>query len=106
MSKQYRVALRKEARTDLNEIKDQRTRRAIAASLVRLEVEPEKQGKALGGDLSGYRTVRSGGQRYRVVYSVEEVAGLVLVIVIGIRRQGSRSDAYEVARRRVRRSDV
>lgn len=50
-------------------------------------------------ELAGYRSVRAVGQRYRVIYRLEEDRVLVLVVAVGIRRQGAKSDVYELARK-------
>ena len=97
----YRVALRKEAREDLDAIKDTRTKRLLTERMLKLENEPEKQGKPLVGDLKGFYSVRAAGQRYRVVYELQEVKDLVVVVVIGIRKEGDKRDVYRVARRRL-----
>ena len=97
----YRVALTKEARSDLDAVSDVRSRRSITERLLRLELEPDKQGKPLGRDLKGFYSVRAAGQRYRVVYELQKVKTLVVVVVIGIRKEGDKSDAYEVARKRL-----
>ncbi len=61
------------------------------------------QGAPLVGDLRGYRSVRSGGQRYRILYKIMEVDRLVVVAFVGIRRQGHKRDIYVMAERLVRR---
>ena len=58
-------------------IKDQRTQRAIYRRILALQEDAHLQGAALVGDLAGYRSVRSGGQRYRIVYRIVEVERLV-----------------------------
>ena len=97
----YRVALRKEAREDLDTVKDTRTKRLLIERMLKLESEPEKQGKPLIGDLRGFYSVRAVGQRYRVIYELQEVKDLVVVVVIGIRKEGDKRDVYRVARRRL-----
>jgi mRNA interferase RelE/StbE len=65
--------------------------------------EPEKQGKPLRGWLTGFMSTRAAGQRYRVVYRVENTKQLVRVYMIGIRKEGSRRDIYTLAEHLVRR---
>ena len=85
-----------------------------------MTTEPEKRGKPLTEDLKGYYSVRAAGQRYRVIYQIQvlEVEStppqkvklknsrplidrLVTVVVVGLRKEGSKQDAYEVARKRL-----
>lgn len=97
----FTVELKQDAENDLREIKDTRTRRAIASGLLRLETEPAKRGKPLGGDLQGYHSIRLTGQRYRAVYSIAVSQGVVTVVVIAIRKEGDKRDAYRVASKRL-----
>ncbi len=53
-------------------------------------------------DLIGYRSVRAVGQRYRVLYKVYEERVTVLVVALGIRKDGDKKDAYELAKRLMR----
>jgi mRNA interferase RelE/StbE len=101
MTTTYQVGIDDQAVADLDSITDQRTVGAILRRIADLRTEPAAQGKALTGSLLGYRSVRAGGQRYRVVYEVIETAHAVEVVVVGIRRDGHRSDAYEVAEKRL-----
>ena len=56
----------------LRAIPDRRVQKTIAASIDRLTKEPEKQGKPLLGELLGYRSLRAVGQRYRILYRVDQ----------------------------------
>jgi mRNA interferase RelE/StbE len=97
----FEIIIVDEARDDLASIKDTRTAQAIARRVDKLEIEPLAQGKPLTDDLKGFYSVRAAGQRYRIVYQVAVLEGRVIIAVIGIRRAGSRTDVYEVARKRV-----
>lgn len=123
----YRIELTEAAREDLKDIQDQRSQKAIATKIDDLKTEPEKRGKSLTDDLKGYYSVRAAGQRYRIVYRVkvtelkptEKTESLrqvsksnqknsspamdrvVTVVVIGIRKEGSKQDAYAIARKRL-----
>ena len=48
-------------------------------------------------------SLRAAGQRYRVVYGVDEREQRVVVYTVGIRKEGSRRDVYALAQRLVRR---
>lgn len=98
---EYQVSFDENAISDLSSISDQATVKVILQRSSELKTEPLKQGKALTGDLKGYRSVRAAGQRYRIVYRVFELEGSVVIVVIGIRRDGHKSDAYKVAQKRL-----
>jgi mRNA interferase RelE/StbE len=90
----------------LEVISDRRTRSAIIRRIDALEKEPEKQGKPLRGWLVGFMSTRAAGQRYRVVYKVDNERKRVLVYMIGIRREGSRRDVYALAEHLVQRGFI
>ncbi len=89
------------AEADLDAITDMRTRKAVIRKTFDLSTEPDKQGKALGRDLGDYRVVRAAGQRYRVVYQIASLEGVVTVVVVGIRKEGDKKDVYRVASKRL-----
>ncbi len=86
----------------LESISDRRVQTQIIRRSEQLANEPEKQGRPLRGDLVGYRSVRAVGQRYRIVYQIDEVQVKVIIIATGIRREGDRRDVYALAQRLVR----
>jgi mRNA interferase RelE/StbE len=96
---EWTVYFTDEAEKMLLRIEDRRIRKLIKARAVRLGVSPDMQGKPLGGELSGLRSVRAVGQRYRIIYELFPEAGEVWVVTLGIRKAGSRVDAYELAKR-------
>jgi mRNA interferase RelE/StbE len=123
----YRVEFTEEADKDLEDISDTRIRTTIIKRAYGLQDEPEKQGKPLTDDLKGLYSVRAAGQRYRIVYRIRVtelkplnkstqprqaskgkqedssplVDRVVTVMVVGIRKEGSKSDVYNVARKRL-----
>ena len=80
-------------------ITDRRIREKIAAVIERLAEDPEKQGKPLLGELSGFRSIRAVGQRYRIIYQVRENEVIVVIVAVGIRRDGARDDIYNLAKK-------
>ena len=78
----------------LDGIGDRRVREVIVRRIRQLEQEPKKQGSSLGSDLAGYRSIRAVGQRYRIAYQIDAGKVIVLVIAVGIRRDGDRRDIY------------
>jgi mRNA interferase RelE/StbE len=113
----YRIVFTKQALEDLNAIEDQRSQKAISSKIDDLQTEPEKRGKPLTEDLKGYYSVRAAGQRYRVIYQAQVleletltkgkdetplvIDRVVTIAVIGIRKEGSKNDAYEIAHKRL-----
>jgi mRNA interferase RelE/StbE len=61
-----------------------------------LKVEPEKQGKALVDSLAGLRSIRAVGQRYRIIYKIEQAQVLVIIVGVGRRKDGDKKDIYTV----------
>lgn len=86
----------------LKDISDRRIREKIGAVIDRLGEDPEKQGKALLGELSGFRSIRAVGQRYRIIYQVKVNEIVVVIVAIGIRRDGARDDIYKLAKNLIR----
>ena len=84
----------------LTGIRDRRMRRLLAARIDGLVSEPEKQGQPLRGLLAGSRSCRAVGQRYRIIYRIEEE--VVIVVAVGLRRAGDRDDVYAIAERLAR----
>lgn len=101
----FDIIIDREAAADLNAITDTRTYQAVSRKISGLELEPDKQGKPLRKDLTDYRVVRAAGQRYRVVYQVALLEGVVTVVVVGIRKEGDKRDAYWVASKRLGRKE-
>lgn len=99
----YRIEITPTALESLETITDRRTRAAIVRRIDALAEEPGKQGNSLRGELAGFCSVRAAGQRYRVVYRIDEKERRVVVYLVGIRKEGSRQDVYALAQRLVRR---
>lgn len=99
----YRMEITPTALGSLEAITDRRTRAAIVRRIDALAEEPHLQGKMLRGELAGFLSVRAAGQRYRVVYGIDERDQRVVVYLVGIRKEGNRQDVYALAQRLVRR---
>src|SRR5713226_6646911 len=98
----WNVRLTVPARKQLAAISDTRVRENISRRINRLDHDSEKQGKPLSDELAGYRSIRAIGQRYRIIYKVEAEQVVVVVVTIGIRREGDKKDVYELAQRLAR----
>lgn len=83
----------------LLDIRDRRIRQLAKARAMRLNTDPDQQGKALSGDLSGLRSVRAVGQRYRIIYELVPEDREGWIVAVGLRKAGDRDDVYEVVKR-------
>jgi len=86
----------------LESVGDRRSQKSIAARIRALAVDPEKQGRPLRGELQHLRSLRAAGQRHRILYRVERERIVVLVVAIGLRREDSKRDIYQLARKLLR----
>ncbi len=46
--------------------------------------------------------MRAVGQRYRIIYKIEAAIVVVLVLAVGIRKEGDKHDIYKLAQRLAR----
>jgi mRNA interferase RelE/StbE len=93
---EYRIVLSVQAQKLFTAIKDRREQSIVLARLEKLKNDPDKQGKALIDELSGYRSVRAVGQRYRIIYRIEEERVVVMIVGIGRRKEGDKRDVYMI----------
>lgn len=98
----YRVILQPAALDMLRRIGDRRVQNKILERIETLSHDPDKRGKPLTDELRGYWSLRAVGQRYRIIYKIEKNRVEVIVIAIGLRKEGDRKDAYQIAQRLVR----
>ena len=54
------------------------------------------------GELTGYRSLRAAGQRYRIIYRIEKDKVVILIAAVGIRKEGSQVDIYALAKKLLR----
>jgi len=95
------VAFTPEAEDMLADISDRRIQQALRDKAKALIHSPEQQGNPLVDELAGYRSVRAVGQRYRIVYRVDRDTVMVIVIALGLRREGDKRDIYRLAKKRL-----
>ena len=98
----FRVIVTPSALAMLKAVQDRRIQEKLRDSIDGLAEEPEKQGKALTGESSRYRSLRSVGQRYRIIYQVHREVVTVEVLTLGIRKEGSKRDIYTIAKKLLR----
>jgi mRNA interferase RelE/StbE len=63
-----------------------------------LSDEPDKQGKKLVKDLSGFRSVHAAG-RFRIIYKIDKKTVIIYVLAAGIRKEGDKKDIYQIAKK-------
>ena len=100
----FQVSLTEEAEQDLAQISDAATQRAILRRALELRRDPLHLGQPLTGSLKHFRSLRAAGQRSRIIYQVALNAETraVVVVIIGIRKDGDRRDASAVASKRLK----
>ena len=82
---------------------DGKSQQQIMEKIEVLKEYPLKVGKPLKGNLQDYRSIRSVGQRYRIIYQVTETEVEVIVVAVGIRRDGNKkNDIYELMKKYVK----
>ena len=82
----------------IEKIPDKKIRRTILNRIEGLSDEPDKQGKMLVKDLSGFRSIHAAG-RYRIIYRVDKQTVIVYILAAGIRKQGDKKDIYKIAKK-------
>lgn len=83
----------------LAKIKDKRIQRLILKRADKLAVDPHLQGKPLKRELAGLRSIRAVGQRYRIIYEINDAELTVWIAAVGIRKEGSKQDIYHVSKK-------
>jgi mRNA interferase RelE/StbE len=96
---EYEIEITPLALELLSKIKNRKEQEGLSKRIEQLKLEPEKQGKALSGVLKGYRSVRTLGQRYRIVYRVDSEKIVVVIVGAGIRKEGDKKDIYRILNR-------
>ena len=94
----YRILITDTCLTLIKKIPDERIQRAILDRIRRLADEPDKQGKKLVKDLSGFRSVHAAG-RYRIIYQIDKQTVIVYVLAAGIRKESDKKDIYQIAKK-------
>ena len=92
----YTVRINREALKQLESITDRRIRQELFDRIKELAIDPDQQGKPLRNELAGLRSVKAVHRRYRIVYQVEREE-VVVVVAVGIRKEGDRADIYRQA---------
>jgi mRNA interferase RelE/StbE len=96
---EYEIELTPVALEMLTGVKNQRHQKSLSDRIDKLKTDPEKQGKPLVEKLKGYCSVRAVGQRYRIIYKVELEKVVVLMVGVGLRKEGDKGDIYTLLQR-------
>ena len=86
----------------LEGIGDRRVRGKILERGDDLAHDPTLQGKPMREELTGFRSLRAVGQRYRILYQVDASRRTVWIKAVGLRKEGDRGDVYALAAKLVR----
>jgi len=93
----YTVRISKGALKQLEDITDRRIRQKIFDRIKELANDPDEQGKPLKNELAGLWSIRVVNQRFRVIYEIQQEQVIVIVVAVGIRKEGDKSDIYRKA---------
>ena len=82
----------------IGKIPDKKIQRTVLNRIRKLSHEPDKQGKKLVKDLSGFRSVHAAG-RYRIIYKIDKQTVVIYIMAAGIRKEGDKKDIYKIAKK-------
>ena len=94
----YKILITDTCLALIEKIPDKKIRRTILNRIEGLSAEPDKQGKMLVKDLSGFRSIHAAG-RYRIIYKVDKQTVIIYILAAGIRKQGDKKDIYNIAKK-------
>ena len=83
----------------LANIQDSRVRRNIVERIDGLACDPESQGKPLISELKNYRSMRAGGQRYRIIFRIDNDKVIVTIVAVVLRNDGDKADVHNLAKK-------
>jgi len=94
----YRILITQTCLSLIKKLSDKKIQRPIFDRIEQLCEEPDKQGKNLVRDLSGFRSVHAAG-RFRIIYKIDKKTVIVYVLAAGIRKEGDKQDIYKIAKK-------
>jgi mRNA interferase RelE/StbE len=95
----WKIFLTPTSRVMFASIQDERVRKKIAERIDGLADNPNIQGKPLISELKTYRSLRAVGQRYRIIYRLDNDKVIVTVVAVGLRKEGDKADVYTLAKK-------
>ncbi len=103
MPMRWQISVDSVAQKQLRTIKDKRAQQALEYAIDSLEIESDKRGKPLSGKLVGCFSLRAYAQRYRIIYKIDWSSEEVVVLALGLRKEGDRADIYNLVERLLNR---
>jgi len=94
----YEILITDTCIASIEKIPDKKIQRTILSRIEGLSDEPDKQGKMLVKELSGFRSIHAAG-RYRIIYKVDKQTVIINILAVGIRKQGDKKDIYKITRK-------
>ena len=94
----YRIRITDTCLALIEKISDKKIQRSILDRIEKLADAPDKQGKRLVKDLSGFHSIHAAG-RYRIIYKIDKKTVIVYVLAAGIRKEGDKKDIYQIAKK-------
>ncbi|MBC2713562.1 MAG: type II toxin-antitoxin system RelE/ParE family toxin [Desulfosarcina sp.] len=94
----YRILITDTCLSLIEKIPDKKIQRTILNRIEGLSDDPDKQGKKLLKDLSGFRSAHAAG-RYRIIYKIDKQTVIIYVLAAGIRKEGDKKDIYKIAKK-------
>jgi len=94
----YEILLTETCLLLIEKIRDKKIQQAILKRIGGLSEDPDKQGKMLVRELSGYRSIHAAG-RYRIIYRIQKLTVMVHILATGIRKQGDKKDIYRITKK-------
>lgn len=94
----YKILLTDTCLSLLEKLADKKLQRTILRRIEQLSEDPDKQGKMLTNELSGFRCIHAAG-RYRVIYKMDKHTVIVYILATGIRKQGDKKDIYKITKK-------
>jgi mRNA interferase RelE/StbE len=82
----------------LNRIGNKKIQKSIMDESKSLISNPMR-GKPLLAELKKFRSIRVFGGRYRLIYKIKNEDNQIHIHVVGIRREGDKSDVYSIAKK-------
>jgi len=94
----HRILITSTCLSLIDKIHDKKIQHTILNRIKKLSDEPDKQGKKLVKDLSGFRSVHAAG-RFRIIYKIDKKTVIIYVVAAGIRKEGDKKDIYKIAKK-------
>ena len=94
----YRILITETCLILIDKIPEKKIKQTILNRIKKLSDEPDKQGKKLVKDLSGFRSVHAAG-RYRIIYKIDKKTVIIYFVAAGIRKEGDKKDIYKIAKK-------